>query len=1572
MFSAAAAAAPAPAVVRLLVLGPKGDPEFQTIKAALDKESPAPERHVGLAVSSAWSAFPEGTAKRLASLLPERVALFARRHWPDEDVFVVSSDVARTVGTDAVVAALSGMARSNRSLRRAEWRRNHGVLFGAATENGYRRVNAPRDKPQSRGPTRKAVAADSQSFNFSVDSDECATFSRNSITFDQPCGYGPGRGINIAVINQITGEIEEIYDFDTWLDVALAAQYAVPFIDQILPERLVLIGVADANDLDQIPAAVAAFQQRFGSVCVAQVDYRDSWVAISQNMQLLAEQCNDYSSTGNYVDSFVQYTMQPTPSNDTSPPVGSFEINSGAATTNTNLVTLDFSGITDSGSGLTPGGKVRLSNDGTNWSPMLDFSPSQNWVLDRGDGGKTVYAQFRDRAGNWTNAQTATVTLQEDTPQRLGPDSGNYQFAQSCVIGISMLGLSYDGNIALSTDLGSDWFPYQTILPATDYFGWSRVVLNCNASGAVLAAGFTIDDTGNLVIATSASSDGGNTWSSPANTTSVALNTTADTYSAGACSSSPTNLVVFWNAQVAGVDQIFALSSQDGGLTWPTTPAQLSNNNASTYTDEFTLQVVCSGTTVVAAAEGSNGVNTYSSADGGKTFLSNGALAPDAYSFGLLADPNGNIVLLAVSPSEGAYSISATSSQDGGATWTFPVLVAQSLSFPDISVEPYYLQAVAPAPGLIYSVWSEAIADDGTEAVRLSASKDGGTTWSSPVSITTTQYWYSFMLAEEPYVEGLMLAGNALGDVEVIWLDDRQGLGYAVQRFGVSAAARGMHEDADIQGITDIYVATSANFGASWSISEPLEPSIMSGASYLDGLTLTPTGVGIATYGELTNYLDVRFLSGAPAVTLSTMSLSFGNENVGTTSAPQTLTLTNSGTATLAISSVTSSGDFTQTNNCTGSVAPGGSCAITVGFSPSAPGDRTGTITMADDAADGPQMVSLSGTGASSGVNLSVTNLSFNNQPVGTTSAASMVTLTNNGNANLTISTVTITGTNAGDFSKSADACSGATVTPNNSCTVNVTFTPSAPGSRTATLSFADNAYNSPQAVGLSGTGTSSGVNLSTTSLSFNNQAVGTTSAANGVTLTNNGSANLTISTDTITGTNAGDFAKSADTCSGATVAPNGTCSVNIEFAPSAPGNRTASLIFSDNAANSPQTVSLSGTGTSASVNLSTTSLSFNSRPVATTSTESAVTLINNGNANLNISTVTIAGTNAGDFVKAADTCSGTTVAPNGTCSVSITFAPSASGSRTATLNFPDNASNSPQTVTLSGTGTDFAIAVSPASGTATPNTAATYTLTVTPMSGFAGTVALACAGAPAGSACSISAASVTLNGSAVTATVKVSVSSSSLMVPNHWTTPAPPQPLLRFEGLLAFGLLSLIGLAMLSLARREGGGMAWRGAAILLGVTTTSLLAWVACGGGPHSPPTPPTPTASLSINTLTFNPQNVGTQSAAQTVTLTDSSSAALTVNQIGITGTNAGDFNQTTNCASSVAAEASCTISVTFTPAADGSRSGTLTITDNAGGSPQSVTLTGTGQTTGTLTFSGTSGRLSHNTTASVTVQ
>src|SRR5205085_4067586 len=99
------------------------------------------------------------------------------------------------------------------------------------------------------------------------------------------------------------------------------------------------------------------------------------------------------------------------------------------------------------------------------------------------------------------------------------------------------------------------------------------------------------------------------------------------------------------------------------------------------------------------------------------------------------------------------------------------------------------------------------------------------------------------------------------------------------------------------------------------------------------------------------------------------------------------------------------------------------------------------------------------------------------------------------------------------------------------------------------------------------------------------------------------------------------------------------------------------------------------------------------------------------------------------------------------------------------------------------------------------------------------------------------------------------------------------------------------------------------------------------------------------------TFSSQVVGSTSAAQTVTLTNSGNAALTISSIGLSGTNSGDFAQTNTCPSSsstLAAGASCTISVTFTPTATGTRSASVTITDNAGGSPQLVALTGTGVT------------------------
>ena len=107
--------------------------------------------------------------------------------------------------------------------------------------------------------------------------------------------------------------------------------------------------------------------------------------------------------------------------------------------------------------------------------------------------------------------------------------------------------------------------------------------------------------------------------------------------------------------------------------------------------------------------------------------------------------------------------------------------------------------------------------------------------------------------------------------------------------------------------------------------------------------------------------------------------------------------------------------------------------------------------------------------------------------------------------------------------------------------------------------------------------------------------------------------------------------------------------------------------------------------------------------------------------------------------------------------------------------------------------------------------------------------------------------------------------------------------------------------------------------------------------------------PVVSLSPTSLSFGNQQVNTTSAVRVVTLHNSGNAALTINSIGLSGSNSGDFHQQNTCPSSsstLAAGASCTISVTFTPSAEGSRSASLTITDNASGSPQSVALSGTG--------------------------
>jgi hypothetical protein len=206
-------------------------------------------------------------------------------------------------------------------------------------------------------------------------------------------------------------------------------------------------------------------------------------------------------------------------------------------------------------------------------------------------------------------------------------------------------------------------------------------------------------------------------------------------------------------------------------------------------------------------------------------------------------------------------------------------------------------------------------------------------------------------------------------------------------------------------------------------------------------------------------------------VSLSAASLAFANQSLGTPSAAQTLTLTNTGSGALTLASITASGDFTQTNNCGTSVAAGANCSISVIFTPSASGARTAALSIADNASGSPQTVSLSGTGTSTtaAVSLSPTSLAFGNQPVQMTSSSQTVTLTNTGTAALSITSLATTGANASDFAE-VNTC-GSPVAAGANCTIAVWFNPAAGGTRTAALSIADNASGSPQTVSLSGTG---------------------------------------------------------------------------------------------------------------------------------------------------------------------------------------------------------------------------------------------------------------------------------------------------------------------------------------------------------------------------------------------------------------------------------------------------------------------------------------------------------------------
>jgi hypothetical protein len=309
-------------------------------------------------------------------------------------------------------------------------------------------------------------------------------------------------------------------------------------------------------------------------------------------------------------------------------------------------------------------------------------------------------------------------------------------------------------------------------------------------------------------------------------------------------------------------------------------------------------------------------------------------------------------------------------------------------------------------------------------------------------------------------------------------------------------------------------------------------------------------------------------------VSLSPGNLSYGNQQVGVSSSPQVVTLTNTGTTSLTLMSIAvatgNSSDFSQNNNCPGSLAANASCTINVTFTPTKTGNRSSEVKLVDNATGSPQTVPISGTGVAGVISLSPpVGLSFAGVLVGSSGTPQVVTVSNTGTANLTISSIMATG----DFSQTNNCT---TVSAGSSCTITVTFSPTAAWSRGGSIVITDNAYNNPQQVlfmvGMGNSGATAKVSPST--LSFGNQNLGTASKVKTLTLTNTGTAALNINSIVASG----DYSQT-NGCPGTLIA-NATCTISVTFAPSFTGKRSGYVTVNDTDPAFLQTVNLNGTGT--------------------------------------------------------------------------------------------------------------------------------------------------------------------------------------------------------------------------------------------------------------------------------------------------------------------------------------------------------------------------------------------------------
>jgi hypothetical protein len=704
-------------------------------------------------------------------------------------------------------------------------------------------------------------------------------------------------------------------------------------------------------------------------------------------------------------------------------------------------------------------------------------------------------------------------------------------------------------------------------------------------------------------------------------------------------------------------------------------------------------------------------------------------------------DPSGETIYATVegveTPDEGVRTVYR--STDGGAHWTNLTANLPATPVNSLVVDPqnpntvylatdegvYFTSNVASCPVAPFDCWTvfgtglpaaPAVALS-TSAQMLIAATYGRGIWQTPAwsgSVGLT----SATAAPSALTFGSQMVGTASA-TQTVSLENTGSLALSVTSIAVEGAF------SEIDGC----VNTTVSVGGSCAIQVAFAPT---GTGPQTGqITINANVSG----GQIKVALDGTGTAGG-TVTLSPNIISFGQEAVGSTSAPLQIAAGNSGTAAIPITGLAVTGPFAIAGDACGTVslAPESDCQIQVSFKPAQPGPATGTLTLTDGA--GTQTVDLNGTGLSAPSDtLSAAALTFPATATGQASAAQSLTITNSGGQQLTSIAVS-----ASSGFATANAC-GTELAANSSCTIAAQFVPAQTGNITGTLTISDELRT--RTVSLSGTGVApAAITVQPTSLIFNDQQPGVASAPQTVTVTNSGGAPMANVGFQITGSAAASYAVGAITCT-AVLSGGSRCAAQVVFTPAATGPVAAALVVSSSTLGvTAVSVPLNGSGQSGGgLKVLPSLLTFSAIGVGQTSTAQAVTITDSTSNSIASITLAI----AAPFSLAQNGCTGS-LAAGASCNATVVFTSSAPGPATGALTISAGDIVPPATVVLSGTGFDFSISSSgPAGLTVTSGQTARFLLVITP-NGSQGTFSFACGKLPANAGCAFNPTGESLN----------------------------------------------------------------------------------------------------------------------------------------------------------------------------------------------------------------------------------